>query len=186
MGPHGPGIPQGSQLFHALRLDQVVHFSAVGATSYGSQDVPAAAGHDAVFLVDGLENQRTVGSLASTSPGSIPRTRCRQARPLMSCHPGPDRAASGEESARRLLQEGAARQAAEASVEAQKAREEERRHRSQLHVTLSSIGDTVNVTGVNGAVTFMNPVAVALTGWEASDIAGEPERMAADQTRPRS
>ena len=72
-----------------------------------------------------------------------------------------------EETARRLLQEEAARQAAEASArEAQRAQREERRQREQLHVTLSSIGDAVIVTDRNGAVTFLNPVAQALTGWE--------------------
>ena len=80
-----------------------------------------------------------------------------------------------EENARRLLQEEAARKAAEASArEAQRAREEEQRQRSQLYVTLTSIGDAVIVTDVNGAVTFMNPVAVSLTGWEPSAAAGQP------------
>src|SRR5437667_312205 len=47
-----------------------------------------------------------------------------------------------EENARRLLQEEAARRAAEASaLEAQRAQREERRHREQLRVTLASIGD---------------------------------------------
>src|SRR5207249_4024162 len=63
-----------------------------------------------------------------------------------------------EEKARRLLQEEAARQAAEASArEAQRAQREERHHREQLHVTLSSIGDAVIVTDLNGNVTFLNP-----------------------------
>jgi PAS domain S-box-containing protein len=71
-----------------------------------------------------------------------------------------------EESARRLLQEEAARRAAEEA-----AREIERQ-REQLHVTLSSIGDAVIVTDQDGVVTFMNPVAVGLTGWE--EAAGQP------------
>jgi PAS domain S-box-containing protein len=72
-----------------------------------------------------------------------------------------------EENARRLLQEEAARKAAEES-----AREVERQ-REQLHVTLSSIGDAVIVTDQNGVVTFLNPVAVTLTGWEAHEAAGQ-------------
>lgn len=80
-----------------------------------------------------------------------------------------------EESARSLLREETARQAAETSArEAEQAREEERRQREQLHVTLSSIGDAVIVTDRNGLVTFMNPVAVALTGWEPHEAAGQP------------
>lgn len=80
-----------------------------------------------------------------------------------------------EEYARRLLQEEAARKAAEASTQdAQQAREQERRQREQLHVTLSSIGDAVIVTDVRGRITFMNPVAVMLTGWAPEEAAGQP------------
>jgi PAS domain S-box-containing protein len=73
-----------------------------------------------------------------------------------------------EENTRRLLQEEAGREAAEAA-----AREIERQ-REQLHVTLASIGDAVIVTDGGGVVTFMNPVAVALTGWEPQEAAGQP------------
>jgi PAS domain S-box-containing protein len=93
-----------------------------------------------------------------------------------------------EENARRLLQEEAARKAAEASArEAQEAREDERRHREQLRVTLSSIGDAVIVTDRDGIITFMNPVAVALTGWQPQEAAGQPLervfRIFNDETR---
>jgi PAS domain S-box-containing protein len=71
-----------------------------------------------------------------------------------------------EESARRLLQEKVARQAAE------EAAEEIERQREQLDVTLSSIGDAVIVTDQNGIITFMNPVAANLTGWDKA--VGEP------------
>jgi PAS domain S-box-containing protein len=78
-----------------------------------------------------------------------------------------------EESARRLLLEEAARQAAEASAaEAQRAQREERRQREQLHTTLSSIGDAVIVTDTQGVVTFLNPVAQELTGWAPQEAAG--------------
>jgi PAS domain S-box-containing protein len=97
-----------------------------------------------------------------------------------------------EENERRLLQEEASRRAAEASArEAERARSEERRQREQLHVTLSSIGDAVIVTRSDGRVTFLNPVAEALTGWsqrEAEDqslekvfrIVNEDTRAAVD------
>jgi len=42
-----------------------------------------------------------------------------------------------------------------------------------LSVTLKSIGDAVIATDVNGLVTFMNPVAEALTGWQRDDAAGK-------------
>ena len=47
------------------------------------------------------------------------------------------------------------------------------RQRAQLEVTLSSIGDAVIVTDVNGMVTFMNPMAEALTAWRRSDAVGQ-------------
>jgi PAS domain S-box-containing protein len=73
-----------------------------------------------------------------------------------------------DESRRRLLQEEAS------ALEARRAQREERRQREQLHVTLRSIGDAVIVTDRSGGVTFLNPVAVALTGWEPEDAAGQP------------
>jgi PAS domain S-box-containing protein len=80
-----------------------------------------------------------------------------------------------EEKARRLLQEEAARKAAEASAQqALRAQQQERQQREQLHVTLSSIGDAVIVTDANGVVTFVNPVAAELTGWEPGAAAGQP------------
>jgi PAS domain S-box-containing protein len=59
--------------------------------------------------------------------------------------------------------ERAARQRAEA--------EEERR---KTHVTLSSIGDAVIATDAGGLVTFLNPVAEALSGWLEADARGRP------------
>lgn len=40
-------------------------------------------------------------------------------------------------------------------------------------VTLDSIGDAVITTDASGRVTFLNSVAVALTGWEAADAIGQ-------------
>ncbi len=58
-----------------------------------------------------------------------------------------------------------------------KEKEQARRQAEQyrhLHVTLSSIGDAVIVTDRSGVVTFMNPVAEELTGWEPQKAAGQP------------
>jgi PAS domain S-box-containing protein len=71
-----------------------------------------------------------------------------------------------EENARRLLEEAAARRAAEEYahlIEAQ---------REQLRVTLTSIGDGVITTDAEGRVTLLNPVAEALMGWTSQEAAG--------------
>jgi PAS domain S-box-containing protein len=56
-------------------------------------------------------------------------------------------------------------------------REAERKAREQLallRVTLSSIGDGVIATDPQGRVTFINPVAQALTGWSEEEATGKP------------
>jgi PAS domain S-box-containing protein len=47
-----------------------------------------------------------------------------------------------------------------------------REQRELLAVTLSSIGDAVITTDVRGAISFMNPVAEALTGWTSAQAQG--------------
>jgi PAS domain S-box-containing protein len=42
-----------------------------------------------------------------------------------------------------------------------------------LSTTISSIGDAVIATDMNGTVTFMNPVAEALTGWSQREASGK-------------
>ena len=46
--------------------------------------------------------------------------------------------------------------------------------RNLLQTTLFSIGDGVVATDAAGLVTFMNPVAEALSGWSSEDAAGKP------------
>ena len=46
--------------------------------------------------------------------------------------------------------------------------------REWLRVTLSSIGDAVITTDVDGGVTLINPVAQALTGWTSAEATGLP------------
>jgi PAS domain S-box-containing protein len=56
-------------------------------------------------------------------------------------------------------------------------REAERRLREQrewLHVSLSSIGDAVIATDVEGRVNFINPAAEALTGWPMTEALDKP------------
>jgi PAS domain S-box-containing protein len=73
-----------------------------------------------------------------------------------------------EENARRLLQEEAARKAAQHYAQVIEAQ------REQLRVTLNSIGDGVITTDTDGRVTLLNPVAESLTGWTIEDAAGQP------------
>jgi PAS domain S-box-containing protein len=73
-----------------------------------------------------------------------------------------------EENARRLLQEEAARRAAERYAQVIEAQQE------QLRVTLTSIGDAVITTDAEGRVTLLNPVAETLTGWTNGDATGKP------------
>ncbi|MBA2690607.1 MAG: PAS domain S-box protein, partial [Burkholderiales bacterium] len=46
--------------------------------------------------------------------------------------------------------------------------------REWFKVTLSSIGDAVITTDTEGKVTFLNPVAEALTGWKSNEASGQP------------
>ncbi|MCE5279744.1 MAG: PAS domain S-box protein [Planctomycetaceae bacterium] len=56
-----------------------------------------------------------------------------------------------------------------------KAGEEElQRQREWLRVTLTSIGDAVIATDAQGRVTFLNPEAASVTGWNESEAAGQP------------
>ena len=59
--------------------------------------------------------------------------------------------------------------------------------REWLQVTLTSIGDAVLATDTAGRVTFLNPVAAALTGWQTDEAQGQPIqnvfRIIHEQTR---
>jgi diguanylate cyclase (GGDEF)-like protein/PAS domain S-box-containing protein len=48
------------------------------------------------------------------------------------------------------------------------------REKERAQVTLNSIGDAVVCTDVLGNVTFLNPIAEAMTGWLASEARGQP------------
>ena len=59
-------------------------------------------------------------------------------------------------------------------TERKRAEEALHQQREWLRVTLSSIGDAVIATDTNGRVTFMNPVAENLTGWQQEDARAQP------------
>ena len=44
----------------------------------------------------------------------------------------------------------------------------------RFRVTLASIGDAVISTDTKGLVTFLNPVAESMTGWQSQDAVGQP------------
>jgi len=46
--------------------------------------------------------------------------------------------------------------------------------REWLRVTLTSIGDAVMTTDTEGRITFLNPIAAALTGWSMEEATGKP------------
>lgn len=46
--------------------------------------------------------------------------------------------------------------------------------KERILVTLNSIGDAVITTDEQGLITFMNPVAEELTGWETSEVSQQP------------
>jgi PAS domain S-box-containing protein len=54
------------------------------------------------------------------------------------------------------------------------AEEELRQQREWFEVTLSSIGDSVITTDNEGQVTFLNPTATDLTGWDLNEAVGQP------------
>jgi PAS domain S-box-containing protein len=56
----------------------------------------------------------------------------------------------------------------------EKLTEEVTQSREWLRVTLSSIGDAVIATDIDGTITFLNHVAESLTGWTARDAVGLP------------
>lgn len=58
----------------------------------------------------------------------------------------------------------------------QTAEEEVYEERERLSVTLKAIGDAVISTEAQGAVTYLNPAAEALTGWTTDLAAGRPLR----------
>jgi PAS domain S-box-containing protein len=62
----------------------------------------------------------------------------------------------------------------EALLRIRRAEQEARAQRELLRVTLSSIGDGVVATDPAAVITFINPVAQALTGWAEAEAIGRP------------
>jgi PAS domain S-box-containing protein len=60
------------------------------------------------------------------------------------------------------------------SAERKRVEEALLQQREWLRVTLNSIGDAVLATDLAGRITFVNPVAAALTGWTEQELLGRP------------
>jgi len=59
-------------------------------------------------------------------------------------------------------------------IHRKQAEEDLGRQREWLRVTLSSIGDAVIASDTEGRITFLNSVAVTLTGWQSEEALGQP------------
>jgi len=59
-------------------------------------------------------------------------------------------------------------------AERRRSEDQLREQKDWLAVTLTSIGDSVIATDAGGAITFINPVAEALTGWTRDEAVGKP------------
>ena len=73
-----------------------------------------------------------------------------------------------------LARQRAERELVAAKEALERKSEELAQQREWFRVTLASIGDAVITTDTGGEITFLNPVAEALTGWKLADAAGQP------------
>jgi PAS domain S-box-containing protein len=73
-----------------------------------------------------------------------------------------------------LARNRAERELRDAKEDLEKKNQELQQQRAWSQVTLSSIGDAVITTDAQGKVTFLNPVAEAMTGWSSEEAIGKP------------
>ena len=74
----------------------------------------------------------------------------------------------------RIARQRAERELLAAKEALERKTEELRQQREWFEVTLSSIGDAVITTDVQGKVTYLNPVAESMTGWTSAQAKSEP------------
>lgn len=73
-----------------------------------------------------------------------------------------------------LARERAERELIAAKEELERKSAELAEQREFFRVTLASIGDGVITTGTDARITFLNPVAEAMTGWNLNEAVGQP------------
>ncbi len=125
----------------------------------------AVAGGGLAFVVLGVALAAALGRRLTRPIHALSRA----AAALERGEPGPPVLAAGVREVDRLA--AAIRTAAAARLQAEAALRESR---ARWLTTLRSIGDAVIATDAAGRVTFLNPVAEALTGWRADEAIGAP------------
>jgi len=94
---------------------------------------------------------------------------------FMSINPRPDYGEGRVPIDEGFSRQGVERQLLAAASEALASKAEELRQQRELfEVTLASIGDAVITTDARGRITYLNPIAEAMTGWSTADAAGKP------------
>src|ERR1700678_2117478 len=73
----------------------------------------------------------------------------------------------------RIARQRAERELLTAKEALERKTEDLQQQREWFEVTLSSIGDAVITTDVQGKVTYLNPVAESMTGWNLAQARGE-------------
>jgi PAS domain S-box-containing protein len=74
----------------------------------------------------------------------------------------------------RIARQRAERELLAANESLERKTEELQQQREWFEVTLASIGDAVITTDVNARISYLNPVAEAMTGWTSAEARGEP------------
>jgi PAS domain S-box-containing protein len=120
-----------------------------------------------IKLVTFLVSWLTVAALVPTIPKAL----------AMRSPEALEREVAARQKAELALQQANAdleQRVAERTAELAKANATLRYEREMLRITLSSIGDGVITSDTSSRVTFLNPVAEALTAWANQDAAGQP------------
>lgn len=172
-----PGFPQTlprGREWRTLVEDAVLRGSARGELPlldppHAKRPAFALAGTDGSILV-----------LLGGTPRVEAAARACEMLPLLAGTLSFERDAADSRAQVRVAEEAAAHASSLAEALDRARRDLQRAHdtvleeRERFDVTLSSIGDCVIATDSAGTVTFVNPVAEALTGWSRAEAIGRP------------